>query len=55
MLSVLWVDYVITLDLFLQVLVVTGVSEFPQFEISEATRSWKKASLCKTVLRFLKQ
>lgn len=42
MLSVPWVAYIIALDLFLQVLVVTGISKFPQFKIGEATRSRKK-------------
>jgi len=47
MVSVPWMDCVTALDLFLQVLVVTGMSKLPQFKISEATRSWKKLAYVK--------
>lgn len=55
MLSVPRVDYIIALDLFLQILIMTGMSKFPEFKIDEVTRSRKKASLCKTMLWFLEQ
>lgn len=47
MLSVLRVDYIIALDLFLYVLVLMSMSKFPQFKISEAARTQKNLASVK--------